>query len=88
MNLFLRRVSYIYWLTAIKYRPLWPYYQVSALDVEVLLDKPASVIQKRISTIIKLAPNERGLYRDMLQLALIAWDIPLDDTLNQHLESV
>ncbi len=66
-------ISLHYWNAAIKSRPLWPYYQLGALDVEVLQASSASILQSRVGTIINLAPNERGLYRNMLQLALIAW---------------
>ena len=62
-----------YWLQAINIRPSWPYYQLGALDVEVLL-RDKSAVQQRIKQIIQLAPNERGLDEGFLILAFIAWD--------------
>ncbi len=61
-----------YWQQAISLRPSWPYYHLGALDVEVYLaDKVA--VQQRIKHIIQLAPNERGLDKGLLVLAVIAW---------------
>jgi hypothetical protein len=62
-----------YWLQAINIRPSWPYYQLGALDVEVLL-RDKSAVQQRIEQIIQLAPNERGLDESFLILTFIAWD--------------
>ena len=62
-----------YWALAIGASPLWPYYQLGALDVEVLLNKPDKIVQARIDSIIKLAPNERGLDKSLLEIAFIAW---------------
>lgn len=61
-----------YWQQAISARPLWPYYHLGALDVEVLLQDKAAV-QQRIKHIITLAPNERGLDKNFLILGFIAW---------------
>lgn len=64
--------SLSYWQQAISLRPSWPYYHLGALDVEVYLaDKVA--VQQRIKHIIQLAPNERGLDKGLLVLAVIAW---------------
>jgi len=62
-----------YWQQAQAASPLWPYYQLGALDIEVMLSSPASVIQSRITSLLKLAPNERGLDKNLLTLAFIAW---------------
>ncbi len=62
-----------YWRQAQQASPLWPYYQLSAWDIEILLDSPVLVIQNRLSAILKLAPNERGLDRALLQLAFTVW---------------
>ena len=62
-----------HWQNAINASPLWPYYQLNALDVEVLLGKPRDVIQERLDTIIRLAPNERGLDKSLLEIAFISW---------------
>ena len=58
---------------AIAARPLWPYYQLGALDVEYLLQSNNAVIQQRIDTILTLAPNERGVDRSLIEISLLAW---------------
>lgn len=58
---------------AISARPFWPYYQLGALDVEYLLQSPDLVIQHRIDTIFQIAPNERGLDRNLIEVSLLAW---------------
>ena len=67
------KTSLNYWQQAQAASPLWPYYQLASLDIEVLLASPAEAIQKRISSILNLAPNERGLDKYLLQLSFIAW---------------
>ena len=62
-----------YWQQAQAASPLWPYYQLGALDIEVMLNSSASVIQSRIASLLELAPNERGLDKNLLTLAFIAW---------------
>lgn len=59
---------------AMQGRPLWPYYHLGAFDAEYLLGSPADVIQTRFNRIITLAPNERGLDRNLLELSLYSWD--------------
>ena len=66
-------LSLKYWQQAQKASPLWPYYQLGAWDVEVLLNSSEQVIQDRLSAILTLAPNERGLDRALLQLSFSAW---------------
>jgi len=58
---------------AMKGRPLWPYYQLGAFDAEYLLGRPAAVIQSRFDIVTELAPNERGLDRNLLELSLYNW---------------
>jgi len=58
---------------AIQVRPLWPYYHLGALDAEYLLGRPDEVIQARLDTIINLAPNERGLDFNLIELSLLSW---------------
>ena len=67
------KTSLNYWQQAQAASPLWPYYQLGALDVEVMLNSSAEVIQRRISTLLELAPNERGLDKYLLTLAFITW---------------
>ncbi len=67
------QTSLDYWQLAQQASPLWPYYQTGALDIELLLNRPANVIQKRISEILALAPNERGLDKTLLELAFTGW---------------
>ncbi len=67
------KTSLNYWQQAQAASPLWPYYQLGALDVEVMLNSSGSVIQSRIADLLKLAPNERGLDKNLLTLAFIAW---------------
>ena len=62
-----------YWQLAQQASPLWPYYKTGALDIELLLNRPASVIQNRISEILTLAPNERGLDKALLKLSFTGW---------------
>ena len=54
-------------------RPLWPYYHLGAFDAEYLLNRPAEVIQSRFDRVTTLAPNERGLDRNLLELSLYSW---------------
>ena len=79
----LLHTSLSHWQDSIESRPLWPYYQLGALDAEVLLAKYSNPesrksyqqkSQARISHIIELAPNERGLDQSLLILSFIAWD--------------
>ncbi|MDQ4422783.1 MAG: hypothetical protein QF808_02630 [Thalassolituus sp.] len=58
---------------AMKGRPLWPYYHLGAFDAEYLLGRPAGVIQSRFDLVTELAPNERGLDRNLLELSLYNW---------------
>ena len=58
---------------AIKERPLWPYYHLGALDAEYLLGRPPGVLQTRLDNIIRLAPNERGLDYNLVELSLLSW---------------
>ncbi|MEH6345140.1 MAG: hypothetical protein V7785_08650 [Bermanella sp.] len=67
------QTSLNYWWQAQKVSPLWPYYKVGALDIELLLNRPAAVIQKRIAEILTLAPNERGLDKSLLKLSFSGW---------------
>lgn len=64
-----------YWAEAQKLRPNWPYYALAALDVEVMLNKPAKDIQQRIDLILAMAPNERGLDKLLLELSFMRWDM-------------
>lgn len=54
-------------------RPLWPYYKLSQLNTLVLMDASAITIQQKVAQIIQLAPNERGLDRQFLELAFYSW---------------
>ena len=67
------QTSLDYWGLAQQASPLWPYYQTGALDIELLLNSPASIIQNRISEILTLAPNERGLDKALLKLSFTGW---------------
>lgn len=64
---------------AMKGRPLWPYYHLGAFDAEYLLNKPAAVIQERFDAVTALAPNERGLDRNLIELSLYSWNKLRDD---------
>ena len=61
------------WDRAQEFRPHWPYYQLAALDIEVMLNAPAVQIRSRIDRIISMAPNERGLDKALLELMLFSW---------------
>ena len=65
--------SYYYWQEAIKGRPLWPYYQLGALDTEYLLQAPDYVIQERLNWLMTITPNERGMDRQLLSISMLAW---------------
>jgi hypothetical protein len=67
------RTSLKYWLRAVDASPLWPYYQLGALDIEVLLNRPEGVIQGRLDSVIELGANERGLEKDMFKISFVAW---------------
>ena len=62
-----------YWQLAQQASPLWPYYKTGALDIELLLNRPAKVIKNRISEILALAPNELGLDKALLKLSFSGW---------------
>ena len=62
-----------HWQAAVDARPLWPYHHLGALDVEILLNKPAADIQQRIDQMIIHTPNERGLDKSLLELAAFGW---------------
>ncbi|MEH6447373.1 MAG: hypothetical protein V7765_01830 [Oleispira sp.] len=62
------------WGRAAEIRPLWPYYWLSELNTMVLLDTDALVFQAQVEQIIQLAPNERGLDKQFLELAFYDWD--------------
>lgn len=68
----LERVLGLY-TSAMQDRPMWPYYHLGAFDAEYLLNKPESVIQERFDSITALAPNERGLDRNLIELSLYSW---------------
>jgi hypothetical protein len=58
---------------ASKLRPLWPYYSLSELNILTLLDSDPVLVQSKVSHIIELAPNERGLDKHFLEVALYNW---------------
>lgn len=62
------------WGRASEIRPLWPYYWLSELNTMVLLDTDALIFQAQVEQIIQLAPNERGLDKQFLELAFYDWD--------------
>lgn len=66
--------SYYYWQEAIKGRPLWPYYQLGAMDTEYLLLAPDYIIQDRLNWLMTNTPNERGMDRQLLSIAMLAWE--------------
>ena len=65
--------SLLAWQQAISLRPQWSYYQLAAFDIEVFMNADAEIIQQRFQQIITLAPNERGMDKGLLELALFAW---------------
>lgn len=54
-------------------RPLWPYYSLAELNILVLQDAGLEAVQGKVDHIIKLAPNERGLDKHLLELAFHSW---------------
>lgn len=58
---------------AVKARPLWPYYPLSELNIYVLQNADSIKIQQKVAQIIELAPNERGLDKHFLELAMHSW---------------
>lgn len=67
-----------HWQQAIHQRPLWPYYQLGALEIEHFMQDDAAV-KARISHIIQLAPNERGMDRGLLTMAFLSWPVVDED---------
>ena len=65
--------------SAIRYRPLWPYYHLGALDAEYLSNQGEDVIQSRLDTLMTLAPNERGIDRNLIELSLLVWPMMRTD---------
>lgn len=72
-RMMLLQKALVRWDRAQSMRPHWPYYQVAALDIEVMLDAPAEQRRARIDRILTLAPNERGLDKALLELMLFSW---------------
>ncbi|MDP2505053.1 hypothetical protein [Oceanobacter sp. 3_MG-2023] len=66
--------SAAYWDRAAEIRPDWPYYPLSALSAEIAYNAPAERIQMRLDQLMHIAPNERGLYRNLFRYAFIAWE--------------
>jgi hypothetical protein len=64
----------VLWGRAAEIRPLWPYYWLSELNTMVLLDVDAVDFQAKLDQIIQLAPNERGLDKQLLEMAFYDWD--------------
>jgi hypothetical protein len=64
----------VLWGRAAEIRPLWPYYWLSELNTMVLLDVDAVDFQAKVDQIIQLAPNERGLDKQLLEMAFYDWD--------------
>jgi hypothetical protein len=64
----------VLWGLAVEIRPLWPYYWLSELNTMVLLDVDAVDFQTKVEQIIQLAPNERGLDKQLLEMAFYDWD--------------
>jgi hypothetical protein len=58
---------------AVKARPFWPYYPLSELNIYVLQNANSIKIQQKVTQIIELAPNERGLDKHFLELAIHSW---------------
>jgi hypothetical protein len=58
---------------AVKARPFWPYYPLSELNIYVLQNANSIKIQQKVTQIIELAPNERGLDKHFLELAMHSW---------------
>lgn len=65
--------SLYYWLAAIRARPYWPYNQLGAFDAEYLLQAPDYIVQERVEWLITNTPNERGIDRQLFQLAILVW---------------
>ena len=63
-----------HWQQAIHQRPLWPYYQLGALEIEHLM-QDGEAVKARISHIIQLAPNERGIDHGLLVMAFLSWPV-------------
>lgn len=62
------------WVKAASLRPLWPYYQLGALDAEVRLGADDDAIQQRLQKVLDLAPYERGLDAGIFELGLLRWE--------------
>lgn len=62
-----------HWNKAIGARPVWPYYQLGAYDIEVLSGGSAAAIQQRLGYILEHSPNERGIDRSLVEVSIFAW---------------
>lgn len=63
----------MYLRKAVEQRPLWPYYRVSMLELNILLRRPADDIQNTFHSIMVLAPNERGLDQFLFRQVVAGW---------------
>lgn len=61
------------WDKASDLRPLWPYYQLGALDAEVLLGRDDASLQARFDRVTSLSANERGADRSLFELGFAIW---------------
>jgi hypothetical protein len=63
----------VYIQKAADQRPLWPYYKVSMLELDILLRRPSDDIRSIFQSIMVLAPNERGLDPFLFRQVVAGW---------------
>lgn len=63
------------WLMAHQARPLWPYYILPLLDIELEMKKPKIDIQKRMSQLLKMGKNEAALLAFVQQVFIKHWSL-------------
>lgn len=67
--------SRVLWDKAIALRPGWPFYELGALDAEMLAGVDAGLVQQRFQRLITMAPNERAMDERLLSLAFSGWSL-------------
>ena len=61
------------WMEAHSFRPSWPYYMVGAFNADINMGVSDKALQDRFDSIVKIAPNERGIDRPMFELGFAVW---------------
>lgn len=63
------------WLKAHKLRPTWPYYMLPLLELELALNKPKAISQKRMQQLLDSGQNETALTQVIQHLFIQHWPV-------------